>query len=105
MVTNSLRLPQLQLTVDAEGGDDVLLGVVRQADHILLADLHHVVHLAGGHVEAVQAVVLRHGVHVVALRGDEAGGKVALLGHGGVRQRADNLKESKKEKLVPNYGF
>lgn len=36
---NTSRLPELQQTVLAVGADEVLVGVVGDADHILLVDL------------------------------------------------------------------
>lgn len=77
----TLRLPKLKLTVGSVGGKNILLGMVRQTDDVLLAHLHGVLHPTGSGVEAVQLVLLRDGVDVVALRGNDARHKVAVFGN------------------------
>ena len=56
------------MAIDAICCDNVLLGMVHNADHIPVGHLENVVHLAGGGVEAVQLMVLRYRVYKIPFR-------------------------------------
>mmetsp|Transcript_20198 Transcript_20198/g.34808 ORF Transcript_20198/g.34808 Transcript_20198/m.34808 type:complete len:247 (+) Transcript_20198:172-912(+) len=65
----SSGLPELERALVAEGGHQVPVRVVGQADDLLVRHLQHLVQLARGHVEAVQHAVLARAVHPLPLRG------------------------------------
>lgn len=63
---NTSRLPELQQTVLAVGGDEVLVGVVGDADHVFLMDRQRSLQLAGDGAEAVKHKVFTHAVDPLA---------------------------------------
>lgn len=74
-----LRFPELQQAILTVGGDEVLVGVVSDADNILLVDRQCSLQLAGDCAEAVEHKVFTHAVDPLTAGRQSAAHKVTTF--------------------------
>lgn len=85
-----LRLPQFQETILAVGAQQILMRVMRQADHVLFVNIECSLELPRGRGEAIQHEILTDAINELAARAHHGADKITALTLA-ARERSDYL--------------